>query len=116
MHVNRALEHIVVAACVDHGNLATPGIGREPQVHLGLAMVEIDAGSIHTARAELAREYGLPVAFGSKMSTLGGHWTRGVTLPIWHPGTNSGLRLWPEPLGGHVSGTVIGHRAHKSLL
>jgi hypothetical protein len=55
-HVNRALELARAIARVDHRSLAAQGIGREPQVHLGPAVVELTARGIDTDRGELARE------------------------------------------------------------
>jgi len=55
-HVNRALEHAGEAARVDHRSLAAQGIEREPQVHLGPAVAEMEARGIGTDRAELAQE------------------------------------------------------------
>lgn len=55
-HVNRALEHAGENARVDHRSLAAQGIEREPQIHLGVAVVEMTAQGIATERAEIVRE------------------------------------------------------------
>ena len=55
-HVNRALEAAGENARVDHRSLAAQGIEREPQIHLGPAVVEMEAQGIATERAEIARE------------------------------------------------------------
>jgi ATP-dependent exoDNAse (exonuclease V) alpha subunit len=55
-HVNRALEDAGERARVDHRSLAAQGIEREPQIHLGPAVVELAARGIDTDRGDVAQE------------------------------------------------------------
>jgi len=55
-HVNCALEEAGEAARVDHRSLAAQGSTREPQIHLGPAVVELAARGIATDRGEVAQE------------------------------------------------------------
>jgi ATP-dependent exoDNAse (exonuclease V) alpha subunit len=55
-HVNRALEDAGERARVDHRSLAAQGIEREPQIHLGPAVVALAARGIDTDRGDAAQE------------------------------------------------------------